>query len=622
MKLYNYLACAFLFGCSLNVQALENDTLFVQTDTLGTQYTLQLSDAQLKDPVDSYGILVRRPFGNNSRGAFVEFYKDRVVANGTIVANFLTDGDDKHDYLIIRNSAGMNLYRDGILLATIPETVSLSMKTSHSDQKYEYTVVGCSGLEDGYSASVISGTESSVIDESIFEDNISNMLPMSSRNLVGDPYMNHGFLNSGLNAKSRFFYSNAASWDGWGADASIVTEGAYSGATCVKIFGQAFGNGTATTGASLDLPLTLNSGISYMVRAMVKSEGFVGKIAIEGERGYIPLTDTHGEWVQVEGILTCTSSRSKLYINNYDFVNSGTLYIDNVEVYRGYTPTTATAGVVDVPYLEIPASSKYKSSVSRSLYMAGFQLGTKCSELDITNLNYSGAARLTNTVEGSKLYPLYFPGDLKVVTVTGSYDGNSYSDQPLFNGVDYILQKYKYPQFEYCSVDEPISAGTYLIQFVDNLDGLKVSMTTGVAKDCISEETAYRMVGNSTYAKYTPEGRFLKFDEAAQCFKLVEGAAVNPFEAYIETASPTPVSTIYPHWVTDFKRVYSNEGVRLSLYTTEGGVTVNASENATVNVLTLEGRVVAVWQLNEGENYFSLPLGIYFVGGNKVVVDR
>lgn len=629
MNLYKSLAFAgLLLGCGLSAHALENDTLFVKPDMLGNQYTLSLSNIQLKEAGSSCGVLVRRPYGTSTRGFWLELFSDRIEVNGTVVAKYLLGGLESHDYRIVRSSTRVGLYRDNVILANLPETISFPVSTSESDATSECTLIGCLNLAEGYSASLVSGTEAETVEESLNEDRIDGMLPVEFKNMVDDPYMTHGFQNKGLGAGQRIFYSNAASWTGWGPDAEFVREGAYSGGSCVKISGQAWNNGSVATGASLDLPLTLANGTTYLIRAMVKSEGYVGQIAISGENGCIPLTDTNGEWKQVEGLLTCTAARNTLYINNYDYVNQGTLYIDNIEVYRGYTASNVGMSTTNVAYLEIPKGRKYSSIFSRTVYMAGFESdGTTCAEFDTTGVVFHGASRYSRKVEGSKLYPVSFPGDLQMVTVTGSYDGYTYTEKPLFNGVDYILQKYVAPYFEYCLVDEPAHAGAYLIQFVDNLDGSKVSMTMGRKNVDVPEESRsgnpYSLVGNPDFVKYTPEGKFLRFEESGQRFVLTENEAVFPFEAYIATTSANPVNVIYPvSVISGFQQIFSEDGSRMSMYATEGGIVINSLDATVIDVYDLSGHKLSTWEVAEGSNFQSVPKGFYVIGGRKIIVNR
>lgn len=625
MKYYKILTLFLLLWIGIiPSQAMENDTLFMTPDTLGTQYTLSLSGIQLKNQDSSFGLLIRRPYGNSSsRCIWTEFFRDCIKVNGNIVASGLNDTEKVHDYLIIRGSSSVNLYRDGILLATLPESNSSPFQSSQASLKFESTLTGCNNLSEGYSASILSCITSQEVDEAILENHITEMLPVPFKNMVNDPYMNHGFSNTGLGAQTRTLYSNAASWGGWGSEATTLYEGAYSGNSCVKISGQAYNNGTTTSGASLDLPLTLTSGTSYLVRAMVKSDGYIGKIAIEGENGYIPITDTQNEWKQIEGILSCTASRKMLYINNYDFINSGTLYIDNVEVYKCFTSTNVGYNNPYVPYLELAKGKKYVSATERELYMAGFQLEKgSCSELDLKNLNYHGAARITREIEGSKLYAISLPGDLSIITVTGKYDGNTYTDKPLFNGLDYILQKYEYPYFNYCPTDQNITAGYYLIQFVDNLEGLKISMTMGKKKEIEKTNNTYYLAGNPTFTKYTPEGKFLKFNEDSQRFDLTENEEINPFEAYIATSVSVPVDVIYPQQATDFKQIQSNDGNKISLYTVDGGVILYSLENTIIDVYSASAEKIATWEVTDGENFKPLPRGFYLIGGKKVIISH
>ncbi len=620
MKKLRYIFIGFLLLIVGNAAA-QSDTLFIPlSESLGAEFTVKLSDAQLANATDSFTMIIRR---TAVRGVAFKIFADKILGNGTVVAKGFGSGLEKHNYTISRSSTKINLYRDGYLLASALEA-KVPIATSSAAQTSEVTLASLSALNDGYTYALTSTLDSEVPDETAMETNISNMLTVDYKNLVTDPYMNHGFLCDGVGASSRVFYSNAAIYSGWGGEASMDAENAYSAPYCIKVTGQAYYNATAPTGASIDLPLTFATGTSYLVRAMVKSEGYKGKIAIDGESGYVLISDTEGAWKQVEGVLTTTAARTLLRINNSDFENAGTLYIDNLEVYKASTSSNVGT-LAAVPLLQTTAGTTYSSSIARKVYMIGItQNESSYSQVNLENITYSGAACLTKTVAGSALYPVKLNGALEMATVTGYFDGSTHTAEPIFNGIDFMVLRYVAPYFEYLPIDEPIKPGSYLFQFVDNFDGKSISLISGV--DTLEEAAVlpgpHELVGNPNLMDYTPAGKFYKFNVAAQKFVLTENETIMPLEAYI-TASETELGKeIYPVAVpTGFQNIKGEDGSRLGIYTQSGSVTINAQSATAVDVFSISGQKIATFQLSEGSNEFVLPAGFYFIGGQKVIVN-
>ena len=82
----------------------------------------------------------------------------------------------------------------------------------------------------------------------------------------------------------------------------------------------------------------------------------------------------------------------------------------------------------------------------------------------------------------------------------------------------------------------------------------------------IEPTTEYRMVGNPTFASYTPEGTFLKYDESKGIFTRTSNEAIGPFDAYIATDAYNPLNQIAPNGViTSFKRIPMEDGKRMSV---------------------------------------------------------
>ncbi|MFA6873082.1 MAG: hypothetical protein WCQ86_03755 [Bacteroidaceae bacterium] len=601
--------------------AAQTDTLFVPlAENLGAEFTVKLTDAQLVNADSSFTMIARRTL---YRGVAFQIYADKILGNGAVVAKNFDGGLDKHTYIISRVSTKLNLYRDGYLLASVSEA-RIPIKTSSASETSEVTLAHSSGLKSGYAYALTSTLNSEKPDETAMETNLSNMLAVDYNNMVTDPYMNHGFLCDGVGADNRTFYSNASIYSGWGAEASLDKENAYSGPYCIKLSGQAYYNATAPTGASIDLPLTFSANTSYLVRAMVKSVGYKGKIAIDGESGYVLISDTEGKWKQIEGILTTTVTRTLLTINNRDFENTGTLYIDNLEVYKASTNSTIGNSTA-TSLLQASAGTTYSSSIARNIYMIGItQNESSYSQVNLDNITYSGATCLTKTVAGSALYPIKLNGPLETATVTGYFDGSTHTAEPIFNGIDFMVLKYVAPYFEYLPIDEPVEPGSYLFQFVDNFDGKSISLISGADTSTVATvlPSSHKLVGNPILMDYTPTGKFYKFNAASQKFVLTENETVMPLEAYI-TASETDLGKeIYPMAVpTGFQNIKGEDGSRLGIYTKNGGVTINAQGATAVDVFSISGQKIATFQLSEGANEFVLPEGFYFIGGQKVIIN-
>lgn len=615
-----FLAAALLFPGAYTAKALDNDTLFVVPDTLGNSFSLELNGAQLENEADSFTVLVRRLSSANDRKTYITFHADRVTSNGETIAWNLQDGNDLHNYRFARRGTHIYIFRDGALFATTPteETDEIPFASSNRALPYEYTIMGTSHLATGFSADTLSNTEYMAPDEKLAETNIDDML--GGTNLITDPYLNSGFTGTGLNAGTRSFITNEALLGGWGAEAE-VTNDSYSGPYCIKLSGQAFNNGSATTGASLQIPARLSANTNYLVRAMVKTEGYEGRITCGNSDSYLFIPDTQGEWKQIEGILTPTAAVTYLTVDNSDYANDGTLYIDNVEAYAEISFSRLTSYL---PYASLPEGrvSKYLYSGSTA-YMLEFTLnGANSSQLDTTGLKYLGAARLTRNVEGSVLYPMYFPGEMQGVQITGSYDGYSFTNLPATMGLDYLIYRQNGDVFELCPSDEPIPAGCYLVQFVDNLTNASVSITTGKKSAATSAEKPYNFVGNDTYKLYTPQGQFMRYDATEGCFRLTTDEELEPFEAYIMPNVTHPVDVYYPPLTaTGLQSIHSDDGSRMSVYSTQGGIVVYATQSGEIPVYRVDGTLVCMLPLTEGENFCPLNAGFYIVKDTKVIVN-
>jgi hypothetical protein len=627
MKKINIFALAVLAAFTTLPMSAQNDTLAIaKGDTLaiGSSYTLALNNIQLKSATSDVAVKVMRPLKSGDGtvkyyGTYLHFTNNSIyTCNGgdtTVLVKNLTDGMDAHSYTIIRKlTTAVRVYRDNAWIATLRES-------KMTDTSCYFTLFSTDQLKDGYTCQLLSQTEALLPDESVNETNIGNMLPASMNNLAEDPYCNHGVNGTGLNAADRSFIANNASYGGWGPAAYMDSQNAYSGKHCIRIEGQAV---YSDQGASVDQAINFASGCNYLVRAMVKSDGYEGKIAIEGETNYLHITDTGGKWVQIEGLLSTSGSRSNLYVNNRDFTNSGTLYIDNFEVYKGYTATSAIgSSVTEVASVPVEAGVTWSPTNKTNVYMLGLtDNGTKYAQIDTTKVSVKSGVYLKKTVAGSQFYAMSFPGDLTQMTVTGSFDGNDYADAPLTLNVDYVLQKYTYPTFSYLGDNDAATQGSYLIQFVDNLQGSNVTFKFAKpSTDAPASTALYNLIGNPYYCDYAPAGTFLKFDEKSQRFLRTSGETVKPFEAYIATSAAAPVSQIVPNSTSRiFTASRDANGSRLGIRTVEGGIIVTALAAGNMNIYNAAGQIVRQVALQEGANNISLKKGLYITAGKKFCV--
>ena len=604
-----------LMSVGMPAGAQESDSLFIdKTESLGSKYTVTLKPVKLTSETKEFKVTTSRLYNEKYMGVQMIVRPTSILATNfkdtVTIANRLDDGMSIHEYTIVRSSMSVQIYRDKVLLGKVQERLI--------PQGKGITLYNLSAINDNYNV-IIDTLNATIPNEVLNEENIGNMLPSSCKNMIDDPYCNKGFTCSGLNAENRTFYSQNAIYTGWGPNAHIDLNEKYSGSGSIRIQDQAV---YADKGASVDIEMSFAAGTPYYVRAMVKSNGYEGKIGISNCSNYIHITDTKGEWQQVEGILTPASASTLLYINNEDFNNNGTLWIDNIEVYEGLKSAASIGVRTEIPYVMLDANYTWNPTKELNVYMLGFtDNGTTCSQINPEKVHMMGGSRLKKKIKGSRLYAIYFPGDLQGMCVTGYFDGFNHTEEALLPGVDYILQEYAYPRFNYVDTDQPIKAGGYLVQFVDNMDGCDITMTFN--KNLLQGETElpYYMSGNTSGTTFAPANRFYRFNESTQCFHLTSGEALKPFEAYIATDATIPVQKIVPNGIsTGIKRLYANNGTRISVCPTENGVIIYASDNSSIDIYTTNGRLYKKIMLKKGQNTTTLPKGIYLIGQQKVVV--
>lgn len=617
MKKYLYIGIAGMINlCTVSpVCAEATDSLHIAgSESLGTQYTISLKGIRFKAEDKELGLRVSRSYNEKSMGINLIIRPTEVLAlvgtDTTVIAQGWEDGQQAHDYTVVRNNSMVQVFRDKILFAKVSEKLL--------PYAGAVTLFHTGNIEDTYTTDIIPDrTEAPVEAEN--ETAITQMLPEACNNLITDPYCNRGFTRKGLNASERTFYTQQAIYNGWGQDAYMDTD-AYSGKYCIRLNGQ----GTyPDKGASLEVSLNCESGTPYYIRAMIKSDGYTGKLALDKANNFIRITDTQGKWKQVEGILTPAQASSLLSVSSDEDCSNGTLWIDNIEVYKGWKSTGSIGLRTEVSYVMLAAGTTWAPTRETNVYMLGFtDNGTSCSLIDTTKVHMRGGSRLKKRIAGSQLYSMYFPGDLSGINMTGYFDGVSYADTELEYGVDYVLQRYEYPRFHYINPTEDLTKGCYLIQFVDNMDGADVTLTfSATTPATTSTDKPYYTVGNPYGTYYTPKGRFYKFDEKEQRFLLTENQSLKPFEAYIATDATVPVTSITPNGIeTGVQRVFGTDGSKISIRTSQNSLIAYASEPTTLPVYSVNGHLIKTVSLRQGENTIPLQRGFYLAGKKKVVV--
>lgn len=614
----NIIVSLFALGCLYsNAIAQDKDSILLAgSEKLDKKYTVEIKKIQLTNEAAEFKIKIARPYNNKNYGIELILQKNKILGcsgSDTIsIATHLSDGMEQHDYTIVRTGLiALQVFRDNVLLGKVSEKATT--------QQAGVTLLKTSSITKGFEAEVTSSTEAFIPDESILENHINLMLPSSCKNLAGDPYCNKGFTQSGLDAEDRTFYSQEAVYSGWGPSAYMDSENAYSGKYCIRLEGRSV---YPNKGASLEQEIKLESGKTYYIRAMIKSEGYEGRVGIQHCNNYIRITDTANEWQQIEGVFTLSKNAEMIYVNNADYDNNGTLWIDNFEVYEGFSSIANIGLKTEVPYVSMKAEELWSPKNKTNVYMLGFtDIGSAYSQVDTSKVILKGGTALNKKVAGSQLYALYFPGNLVGMAVSGYFDGYTHNAEPLLHGVDYVLQRYEAPWFNYVNENETITAGCYLVQFVDNMDGQQISMTFGKTKEQHRGEKEYQLMGNPLPQDFVPEGQFLKFDESQQKFVLTENEKTKPFEAYIATHATHPVQQIVPNGTTGINRTYASDGTKLSVRATKGGVVVCAEKSCTINVYTFNGHLLKTQTLTTGNNTLILKPGLYLIGKQKVLIS-
>ena len=132
----------------------------------------------------------------------------------------------------------------------------------------------------------------------------------------------------------------------------------------------------------------------------------------------------------------------------------------------------------------------------------------------------------------------------------------------------------------------------------------------------------YSFVGNPIFNKYTPDGKFLRFNPQKNQFELTRDEELKPFEAYIATTSSAPVATISTGYDTRIKQLQTPDGGRLGISLSRRSVTLRATTDTNIQIINLTGQQICHLSLQAGvPTTVSLPTGFYLIGQSKVFIQ-
>lgn len=636
MKRTIFFIAALLTGLCAYAQTEQDsiillDSLSEEIPT-GSRYTLSFNGLQLADAESEAIIKVR--IGDNATGADIHILAEQIyMYNGSdtlILADQVPDGLDAHDYVIYRQ-ARLYVCRDGVTLGY--------QTTKNYKDEARIVIVNPSALA-AYAFEVTDQTSVVAPSQEDYETNLEGMLAslmpdLTDENLSPDPYLNSGLDRAGTNASSRGYYTANSANGGYGSAIYVDTDNAYSGPMCLRLEGQA--DEDAGTGASLTQGIAFTANYPYVVRAMVKSDGWTGNIYIDGENNFLPISDTGGEWQQVEAILTPSStyaeSSSAFTVSNEDYDSEGTLLIDNIEVYQGLTGTSISTKTA-VAAAKVGSSVNWTPSHSVTVWRLGMTESDAetFSQIDTSLVTIAGAPYLTRTFTGSEAYAIYLPYGLTNVTATGTWDYRSHTDYHLYHGLDFICQQMD-PEtgaFSYLSDDDDITGGVYVIQFADNYEDIPVTFDLNPSKPYTpSTDVTYQGLGNGEGFAHAVEtddasATLLFFDEDNHRFNTTgstnsNASAVRPFIPYILNTAGT--TSIIVDGTTGIQRLTAaQQGESVLVRPATGGIVLTARANASCSVYSVSGVRVAQASLANGDTFVSLPAGLYVVAGKKVLV--
>lgn len=600
---------------------VAQDIKVISKDTLSSKYTIVIGDHTQKrgTPVT---VIVCSQFGANARQATILLSEDAahyVIGNDTTVLmlNSLPNPCRSTTWTLVRNTS-LRLYREGVLLGTVKE------ETLKENIEFGCRIIGREELLTPFDGKVVSKDEAIIPKEEQPGGETGTALTNYSdklKNLAPDPCCNFGIKNG---ATGVYTTANAA----FNADTSVTsTSDAYSGSAAILCEDGADNGQTVLT-----QQLSFTSGNPYLIRFMARSDGYRARLYIEGENNWIDIPDTDNKWKRIECVFTPSSARTALSILHLGSKTGASLTLDDWEIYAALSATSKVGANEYIAGVQLSSGQNWQPTHAVESHWVGFRnSNTQSSTVDTDLVKVSGLTSLTMPVEGSKLYALSFPGNLNGMHVTGNYDMASHTNEQLINGIDYVLQRYDYPRFEFMeSTDEegnelPTPAGCYIVQFVDNLDGTNVTLnfaqTDKGAYTSMNANAEYSFVGNPTFNKYIPEGKFLRFDPARRMFVLTRDEELNPFEAYIATTATAPVATISTGYDTRLKRMLTPKGGRLGISAKHGCVTLRADISTEVSISSLTGQHVGSYVLQPGIPVsVALPAGFYIIGNEKIFI--
>jgi hypothetical protein len=229
------------------------------------------------------------------------------------------------------------------------------------------------------------------------------------------------------------------------------------------------------------------------------------------------------------------------------------------------------------------------------------------------------------SINSSALYPLWFPGTLTSIVVNGTSDRHTYNNETIVYGLDYAVMKYDYPRFSYVNDATQLPSACYVIQFVDNLDGMSAVLNFNDDKNEVMEEPSderpYVMVGNTSSVTRKLEGYYLRYNDDSNMFVLNKDGLIGGYEAFIITSNSFPAEKIViSNDASSIKRVFAKDGTRLSVKPNANGAMVYADKQTSLSVYSISGTEAARVSLQSGENSISLPKGIYVANGIKFIV--
>ena len=609
------LTACFLLPCA------SQTTKTISKDTLSNKYTLAVYDHTQKrgKPVT---VTVCCQYGSQARKATILLSEDAarcVVGTDTTVLmrNSLPNVCRTTTWTLVRNTS-LRLYREGVLVGTIKEE---SLKENII---YGFFITGTDDLITPFEGEVISNGEAITPKEEQPGGDKGTALTTHSdklKNVAPDPCCNFGLISE---ASDVYYTSNAAFL---AAPSVTCTNDAYSGASAILCE-----DGAEKEQTILRQAVSFSSGTPYLIRFMARSDGYRACLFIEGENNWIDIPDTNNEWKLMECVFTPSSARSSLSLMHVESKPGASLTLDDWEIYAALNATSKVGANTYIAGVQLSSGQEWEPSHEVEAHWIGFRnSSTQCSVVDTTLVKISGFTSLSMPVKGSELYALAFPGALNGMHVNGTYDMASHTNEQLVNGIDYVLQRYDYPRFEFVEPTDEFGtethtpAGCYIVQFVDNLDGTNVTLnfakTEKEAYTTMSAQAEYSFVGNPTFSKYVPTGKFLRFAPAQRQFVLTRDEELNPFEAYIATTASAPVATISTGYNTRIKQTLTPEGGRLGISTSPGCITLRSDIDTEVTITRLTGQLICNKALLAGIPIsVSLPAGFYIIGKEKILI--